>query len=59
MGNDISDVAFTKDPLWHWTKATTLKAGYREASFHFMRNYSVPQIGDLMHNFEPAATLAA
>jgi len=53
MANEISDVAFTKDASWHWTRATTLKAGYREACFHFIKNYSVPQIGDLHYSLEP------
>lgn len=43
--NATSDVAFTLHPLWHWTTATTIVAGYREACFHWIRHYAPPLFG--------------
>jgi hypothetical protein len=53
--NAISDVAVTHHKLWHWTEATTIKAGYREAVQHFIRNYAVRGVSDLHYSQEPAA----
>jgi len=55
----ISDVAVTHHKLWHWTKATTIKAGYREAVQHYIRNYAVREVENLHHTLEPAEAIAA
>lgn len=56
--NEISDVAFTKDPLWHWVKANTLVAGYREACLHYIRNYAVPLVDDICLTNSPVELVA-
>lgn len=35
-----SDRAFTHCKHWHFTKATTIRAGYREALAHYKRHYA-------------------
>lgn len=59
QANSISDVAFTNNAKWHWTKHETLKRGYVEACMHYLENYAVPNTDDLHYSLETELELVA